>query len=181
MDRWGFGGRKKAPKVEAATRFADLVAAANAATAVVYARGAESAIQAEGVQSTRAKNTGPGKPWQLVGRVAALEDAALERAIHAQRALVIQSARDQHKSLRFLPSLSLAYTTEALPTDELRLGSFRCGSCGTSNGAFATSCSNCESPRGADAPPVGGLTLAVAPKRERPLPLDSCGFAAEAV
>mmetsp|Transcript_17205 Transcript_17205/g.34952 ORF Transcript_17205/g.34952 Transcript_17205/m.34952 type:complete len:211 (+) Transcript_17205:25-657(+) len=175
---WGFGGRKVLKLENAANRFAELSVKMNAATAAVYARGAESSLQAEGVQSTRSKNTGgAGKPWQYVGRVAASEEAELQRAIHAQRELVVQCARDQHKLLRFVPSLSLAYTTEdALPADELRIGSFRCGSCGTPNGARAASCSNCGQARSPDAPRAGGLTLAVAPKRERPLPLESCGF-----
>ena len=53
----------------------------------------------------------------------------------------------------------------------------RCDSCGAFNEAHAQSCTNCGSPRSADAPPPGGLTLAAAPQRERPLPLESCGFA----
>ena len=102
----------------------------------------------------------------------------LQRAIHAQRALLVESARSQHKELKFLQMLSLAYTVEAILPGELpRVGSFRCSNCGTHNDAAAERCSNCGEPRGPDDPDAGGLTLAVAPKRERPLPLESCGFA----
>ena len=48
-------------------------------------------------------------------------------------------------------------------------------SCGAFNEAQAQQCSNCAAPRDADAP-RGSLTLAAAPKRERPLPLEQCGF-----
>ena len=168
-------------KVEAAaTRFAELTQSpATTSVAFVYARQAESAIQAEGVSSTRKKNTdSERKPWQLVGRVACAEAGALQRAIHAQRALLVESARSQHKELKFLQMLSLAYTVEAILPGELpRVGSFRCSNCGTHNDAAAERCSNCGEPRGPDDPDAGGLTLAVAPKRERPLPLESCGFA----
>ena len=139
--------------------------------AKVYARQAESAIQAEGVAATRAKNARSGPPWQIVGRVASAD--TIQRAVHAQRDLLVQSARDQHKPLRFLQSISLAYGAEN--GDDLTLGSFRCASCGAFNEAQAQQCSNCAAPRDADAP-RGSLTLAAAPKRERPLPLEQCGF-----
>lgn len=182
---WGGGGVRGPSKIDAAvSRFSQLTAAGSSTVALVYARQAESALQAEGVQATRAKNANsPLKPWFFVGRVAAPSAADVRRAIHAQRALLVETAQQQHKPLRFLTSLSLAYAVaetddaQQLPTAGVRLGSFRCDSCGAFNEAHAQSCTNCGSPRSADAPPPGGLTLAVAPQRERPLPLESCGFA----
>ena len=176
---WG-GGARAPSKLDAATsRFSQLADDGSSSVALVYARQAESALQAEGVQATRAKNANSAlKPWFFVGRVAAPSAADVRRAIHAQRAILVETAKQQHKPLRFLASLSLAYAdgTQQLPADGVRLGSFRCDSCGAFNEAHSTSCTNCGSPRSADAPPPGGLTLAVAPQRERPLSLESCGF-----
>lgn len=192
---WGFGkrGSDAAAITAAATRFASL-RAADGIEATVYARAADGVQDGVANQATRARNEKPStaRPWRHVGSVATTSDDGLQRAVHAQRALIVDTARELHKPLRFLPSLSFAYAagSDVVGDTDRRLGSYRCASCGTLVPAGGTGCiRGCEaSPRSArtgTSPqvasvqlPSGRLTLAVAPKREAPLPAERCGFVA---
>ena len=180
---WGLGPftASAQPVHAAAERFSDLQRS-DSVLVDIYARQAESAIQAEGIQSTRSRNDASDRrPWRFIGRVATESPLDVLRSIHAQRAVLVDSARQQHKSLRFVQTLSLAYALadDAHADDEdLCLGSFRCAHCGTFNAASEASCVSCGEPRAVEAQARGRLTLAAAPKRERPLPLRKCGFLA---
>jgi hypothetical protein len=176
---WGRVGDRPAPLTAASERFDALAKRLDTCVAIVYARQAESAIQAEASQLTRARSAHAGRPWNLVGRIAAPSPEDLQRAIHVQRALLLRVAREQHSALRFTASVSFAYARQdCVPgdSDELCLGSFRCTRCGAANEADAEECTSCGEPRSPDTP-RGPLTLAVAPARMRPLPIGECGFA----
>ena len=67
---WAGGGTGRQKLDAAVARFTELSQSPAARVAAVYARQAESAIQAEGVGATRTKNSASARmPWQLVGRV----------------------------------------------------------------------------------------------------------------
>lgn len=188
---WGFGkrGSDAAEVAGAAARFASLRAFGVEAT--VYARTADGVQDGVANQATRARNDKPStaRPWRHVGSVATESADDLQRAVHAQRTLLVETARELHKPLRFLPSLSLAYAagSEVVDDADRRLGSYRCASCGVLVPAGSSGCvRGCEaredartgtSPQVASVQlPSGRLTLAVAPKREAPLPAECCGF-----
>lgn len=186
---WGFGkrGSDAAEVAAAAARFASLRAGVEA---TVYARAADGVQDGVANQATRARNDKPStaRPWRHVGSVATESADDLQRAVHAQRTLLVETARELHKPLRFLPSLSLAYAagSEVVDDADRRLGSYRCASCGVLVPARSSGCvRGCEardartgtSPQVASVQlPSGRLTLAVALKREAPLPAECCGF-----
>ena len=192
---WGFGRRgDDAVLAAAAQRFSQL-RASDGVEATVYARAADSVQDGVANQATRALNerTTSTRPWLHIGSVATSSSDDVLRAVHAQRALLIETARGLHKSLRFLPTLSLAYADggELICEPERRLGSYRCASCGTlvpaGNGRCVCGEAREVAARTGTSPqvasvrlPSGMLTLAVAPKRQAPLPLECCGFVARA-
>lgn len=172
---WMFGGgqqRTKALLEQQRQRFD--VLSQHQTVARLFVRQSESQIMAEASAENRGADQ---RPWWYIGRVASAED--IPRAVHAQRSILLASAREQYKALRFLKDLSLAWT----PDDEvdeslLRLGSYRCADCGAFNVASADNCANCGALRDAELHPRGALTLARAP-RERPLALEQCAFMPE--
>ena len=190
---WGFGkrGGDEAALAAAAARFASL-RAADGAEATIYARAADSVQDGVANQATRARNDQltTVRPWRHVGIIATASEDDWQRAVHAQRTLIVETARALHRPLRFLPSLSLAYAagSQVIDDEGRRLGSYRCASCGTlvpaGSSGCVRGCESCDARTGTSPGiskvqlPSGLLTLAVAPKREAPLPAECCGFVA---
>ena len=148
--------------------FLALAASPDARTLRVYARPNKSCQAGRdasgrfqpGAASSGQREARDPRPWRLVGRVSTRSDTAVNGAIQAQRSLLEEEARLQHRALRPHRTLVLAWADERdEPFDEPVLGSFLCPRCGTQADAGAAACPQCGTPR-PDYAPQGELTLA---------------------